>query len=293
MSRVAYTAFLRAAGHRVIETESAVWYDPRPGALTAFPLHREINPTPAELRKLLRRTFLLRYTSADRGIPSYFVGCDQSGYGMESLNSKARNQTRRALEQWQVVQRDGNWLAEHGKPLNRDTLIRQERALSASAERDWSRCCRAAHGRDGFEVWAAVSGPRIGAVALTFVFDEVAYILLQRSATAELPAYPNNALTFTMTQALLSRPAIRLAFYGMRSVGAPASLNHFKAGMGYTRRPVYESFVANRLVRLGLRPARALVLPLLRRFTPAKADALESIFAACKGVAEGSRACLP
>ena len=85
---------------------------------------------------------------------------------------------------------------------------------------------------------------KIGAVAVTFAMGDVVHILLQRSARCELGTYPNNALTFSMSEQLLKRPEMRTLFYGLRPLAAGDSLDHFKTGMAFRQIAVRATFPA-------------------------------------------------
>jgi hypothetical protein len=254
-----YCDFLRAIGHRVIQTASASWFDVYPRSYLAFPYHQAIEPGDTELRELFRSALMLRFTSESRGVNSYYVACDQKPYDLHSLTSKARNQTRRGLESWCVERVGCDWVAACGERLNAETLVRQGRQKSDFDSDHWRSFCGAAATRSGFEGWAATAKGKVGAVALTFVMGDVAYILLQRSARSELGTYPNNALSFTVTRELLGRPSIRMAFYGLRPLAASSSLEHFKLGMGYRQIPVMETVSTRPLLRPLVPAARLLI----------------------------------
>ncbi len=237
-----YADFLRAIGHSVIQTASAFWFDVHSHSFLAFPYHHSIEPAKDELKELFRSAVMLRYVSKSSGVESYYIACDQKPYTLNSLTSKARNQTRRGLENWNVEQVGCDWLALYGERLNADTLLRQGRRQSEFDQQRWQRFCKEAAARSGFEGWAAVAKGKVGAVALSFMMGDVAYIFLQRSSGSELGTYPNNALSFRMTEELLARPSIRMVFYGLRPLAASSNLDHFKLGMGYREVPVKECF---------------------------------------------------
>lgn len=256
MNAEVYADFLRRIGHKVVRTHSAYWFNTFRGSLIAFPYHRPISPSNDELKQLSRKAVLLRFVSETVGEESYYMACDQKPFTLGALTSKSRNQTRRGLEQCRVTSEDCIWLAQHGGALNRETLARQGRLSSDFSSTRWRDTCLAAAKYPGFEAWAAVSEGKVAAVAMSFCMGEVAYILLQRSAPSILGTYPNNALTFTITQQLLARSEIQMVFYGLRPLIASASLDHFKTGMGYRRFMVRESFWIAPLMRPCLRAVR-------------------------------------
>jgi len=261
-----YASFLRAIGHKVIRTESAYWFDVYPRTYLAFPYQRPIEPSAAELKELFRKAMMLRFAAKSGGVDSYYVACDEKPYSFATLSSKARNQTRRGLENWQVEPVDCEWLANYGAALNAETLARQGRRDSDFDSNRWRRVCTAAANYPGFEAWRAQLKDKTGAVALTFLMDDLACILLQRSSYSNLSTYPNNALTFEITRTLLARPNVRSTFYGLRALAATNSLDHFKTGMGYREFPMRESFLAAPFLRPLVPAVRFAIarLPVLR-----------------------------
>jgi hypothetical protein len=274
-----YAEFLEAIGHTVIKTRSAYWFDAFPWTRLAFPYHLPIQPDADELRGLFRKAVLLRYVSESSGIPSHYVACMDRAYGLGSLNTKARNQTRKGLEHWRVERVECKWLIEHGLPLNRDTLKRQGRPASSFSDDKWRRYCLGAAGRSGFEAWAAVSDTQVGAVLLAAQMGDVVHTLLQRSSTASLRTCPNNALTFAMTQDAMRRPEVRMVFFGLRALTVEEGLDHFKQNMGYQLVPIRERFHPAAPVRCFTRIAGGVVRQIARRSKSEKWNKMEALLA--------------
>lgn len=100
MSAAKYASFLKAIGHRVVRTESTWWFDVGPSIFMNFPYAPPIEPGQGELDELLRRRGLVaRYACRqEHGVLSFTMVCRDKSYGLLSLTTKARNQTRRGLQ---------------------------------------------------------------------------------------------------------------------------------------------------------------------------------------------------
>ncbi|MGQ9684112.1 MAG: hypothetical protein ACUVX9_16400, partial [Anaerolineae bacterium] len=123
----------------------------------------------------------------------------------------------------------------------------------------------AAEGLTGFEAWAALVDGRLAATMLTYQMGDYGHVLTAQSRREYLEARVNNALCFTMTQALLSRPSVRAILYSLHSLDAPSSVDEFKFRMGYAPKPVRQCVVFHpALAPLIRRGSHAVVRWLLR-----------------------------
>jgi hypothetical protein len=68
-------------------------------------------------------------------------------------------------------------------------------------------------------------------------------MLYQQCLRKYLSDHVNNALSFVVTQTMLSRPGVKSILYGLHSLDAPASVDEFKFRMGYTAKPVRQRVV--------------------------------------------------
>jgi hypothetical protein len=84
--------------------------------------------------------------------------------------------------------------------------------------------------------------------------DDCGYMLYQQCHRDFLEEHVNNALSFTVTAELLSRPSISSVLYGLHSLDAPPSIDEFKFRMGYEAKPVRQRIVFNPLGKLFLTP---------------------------------------
>jgi len=264
-----FAEFWQAQGYRVIETASCFWYNARRFSFMSIPYHREVAPGSSELRRLFftgpalaARFFPADDSEADRGL---FV-CSDRNYSLGSLGKKARNQTRRGLESCSVEQIDFEYLARHGQPINGDTWVRQGRSPKSMGDRQWRAYCAAAHPPD-FEAWGAFAEGELAAFLIAALVEDCLSILHQASATALLAAYPNNALTFTVTERRLACPQVSYISYGLKSLEDTSTLDHFKFQMGYRLKPRGDRVVLHPFLRplVGL-GGKQLVTAMARRW---------------------------
>jgi len=246
-----FAEFWRMQKCRVVRTPSCLWYSAWPFVFMSLPYHRAVVPTRSEVTRLLYRSpaAAIRYrdpTGTDGGL---FVRSDRS-YDLSSLERKARNQTRRGLEQCRIEQLDFAYLANHGPRLIEESCRRQGRdPWAVTGEASWQRYCRAASQFGDFEAWGSfVNGTLVAFLVAALVEDHYS-ILHQSSASAALRHYPNNALAFTITQQKLRLPEIGCVSYGLKSLDPTGGLDRFKLGMGYQIRPFGERVVLNPLLK--------------------------------------------
>ena len=284
MNAEIFAEWLRRQGHRVIRTASSYWYDAGPRVLQAFPYHWLIQPSSKELQGLLfgHGIAALRYsTSFDMpsGKVSYHVVLEgKTPYNMEALRAQARNGVRRGLGYCQIECIPMERLAEEGWLLQQDTLDRQGRRRSMS-QAEWQRICLAATDLPGFEAWGAIVEGELAASVLTARIDDVYCVPYAQSLSKYLNKHVNNALFYTFSRELLSRPGVSMIFYGLHSLDAPESVDEFKFRMGITPKPIRQHVVLSPL----LMPVRnsaghAIVDRLLQRYpdnpTLAKAEGM-------------------
>ena len=253
MNQEIFAEWLQRRGQQVRRTESSYWVDCGFRVYQAFPYHWLIQPGEKELSSLLKshHALGLRYsTPLDRpeGCLSYHAVFEESAYGLEKLGIKVRYNVRLGLKNCRVKQIAFEQLAQEGWRLQRDTLDRQGRKVTAPREY-WRTLCRAAVDLPGFEAWGAlVRGQLVGSL-ITFQMGDCCYLLYQQSLREFLPWKINNALSFVVTQTMVNRPGVKSILYGLHSLDAPASLDEFKFRMGYTAKPVRQRVVFHPCLR--------------------------------------------
>jgi hypothetical protein len=251
MTAGAFAEFWRFQGYKVIRTTSCFWYNVRPLVFLALPFHRRVTPSRGEsLRVLMGGPSLairfLNPAGADGGL---YI-CSNRAYDLPALEKKARNQTRRGLENCTIEQLDFAYLAEHGERLNEETCGRQGRNPHAVVGDAWQRYCEAASQTADFEAWGAFVDGGLGAFVVAALVEDHFSILHQSSATPSLRHYPNNALTFTVTKLKMSCPQVACVSYGLKSPDPRTrGTEEFKLNMGFELKPYGDSVVFNPLLK--------------------------------------------
>jgi hypothetical protein len=248
-----FAEWLRRQDYRVFETESSHWYSPGLGVYQAFPYHWVIQPSSAELNEFMRehRVLGLRYSTGldqSEGRLSYHAVYEGGDYGIDALGKWARKNVRRGLKNCTVEPVTFDRIAEEGWNLQLDTLKRQGRK-PGETQNQWRRRFLAASDLPGFGAWGALVAGNLAASVVTFRLEDFFYLLYQQCQGEYLAAHVNNALSFAVSQELLSRPGTRGAFYSLESFDAPESMDEFKFRMGYRAKPVRQRVVFNPVFR--------------------------------------------
>jgi hypothetical protein len=119
----------------------------------------------------------------------------------------------------------------------------------------------------GFEAWGALCDGELVASFLSFACDDCYTLHYLQSATAHLEHRVNNALFYTVSREVLSRPGISKIFAGLQSLDAPPSVDEFKFRMTYAAKPVRQRVVFHpRLAPLFSQVSHVVVRQVLRRF---------------------------
>jgi len=242
-----FAEWLRRQDYRVIRTKSSWWYQPNKYVWQAFPYHWIIEPEEDELMGLLKDTksFGLRYSTSLKskyGKLSYHAVYDSPDYGLSTLTHNNRHNVNRGLKRSQVKKTTFEELSGPGYALQIRTLRRQGRKLNVEKTK-WEIMCLAAGELEGFEAWGAFVEGELAASVITFQMNDCSYMLYQQCDERYLHKYVNNALSFTVTKELVSRPNIKSILYGLHSLDAPSDIDEFKFRMGYRPRPVKQRVV--------------------------------------------------
>lgn len=256
--------WLRRQGHRLVISESAIWYDPAPGMFQAFPYHPVIDPSEEELRQVFRegRARGLRYSApltSPVGKISYHVVCAKPSYGLEHVSRQSRQNIRKGLDYATYEPVSFTRLAKEGWALRAETLARQGR-LKAENAAWWKKLCLSAEGLPGFEAWGAFHGRTLVAALIVYLARDCYLMLYQQSLTEHLRFGVNNALGFAFTQKALARPGIKELYYGFQSLDAASDVDEFKFRMGYEAWPVRQRVLFHPALRPLMTPATLAVL---------------------------------
>jgi hypothetical protein len=271
-----YANFLRALGHRVVQTTSSYWYNASRFFFLSAPPHRVYDPPEEEIRAVLRclPCIGLRFAAPveGHGKLSYQIVCDNGDYSLEALSANIRSKVRRGLKRCEVGPAPLSLIATAGRQAHHDTLARQGRDGVLIGE-SWERFWAAAAATAGFEGWGAWNGGELAAFLVTVTFEDAVEFLLARSCSDRLGAYPNNALLFYVTQEMLVRRRVPAITFGLESLEPVGPLDQFKFAMGFRPRSIRQRVVFHPLVRILLR--RGAVRAVFRRWTDRRgADAV-------------------
>ena len=268
----AMAEFFERLGHKIIYSPNATWYEVQPRALLSCPYYKLVEPKEEELEDLIQRekVWIIRYPTNlnNYGFLSTLAVNTNSNYDLSSQHQKARNQTRRALEQCVVEQIDFDYLLEHGLSLNIDTAQRQGRESQYADADYWKKYCQAAKTVNGVTVWGAFVEGKLASFLISIEVGDWAEWVVNHSATALRDRYPNNALAFTVGQHYLVKMKFAGICYGLGSLEHTPELNHFKERMGWTLKPIKQRLVYARSMRLVCSLAQEPILKLLQGISP-------------------------
>jgi hypothetical protein len=247
MNAEIFAKWLRQQGFRVMHTASSYWFEANPQVYQAFPYHWVIQPAEEELSDFLRKTraLALRYsTPLDHpfGCISYHAVCYQPRYNLENLDRRSRQNVRAGLKNCRVEAIPLELLAKEGWALEVDTAKRQVRRLMTD-KAAWERRYKSAADLQGFEAWGALVDGRLVASLFGIQIDDCCELISQQCHKDFLGARVNNALSFVVTQTVLSRAGIRSIFYTLQSLDAPPNVDEFKFRMGYTAKALRQRVV--------------------------------------------------
>jgi hypothetical protein len=212
------------------------------------------------------RGFVARYACPlAAGVASFQLVVDEVNYELASLSGKARNQTRRGLENCTVRQvAIGELEGQGALRLSRDTLERQGGTIATSHDSYWRQYLAAAADTRTMEAWGAYCEGNLASFLIACRLDDCMNVLIVRSHRDWLKRYPNNAMVYTFTREAIARDFVSQVSFGLASLRAGLEkLDHFKEGMGYVRRPIGQRIELHPLLRVA---ARTPLLGAIRRF---------------------------
>ncbi|RMG35866.1 MAG: GNAT family N-acetyltransferase [Methanobacteriota archaeon] len=246
MSAEAYADFLARMGHAVRKVGGVYWFNAHPHVYMSFPFQKLVDPFSVDWSDVSQEDgWCARFPcSIEIGRPSYRIIVDNPEYGLKCLTSKARNQTRRGLENCEVRPVDFRELAEMGMSLNLETMERQGRKASRDFQVYWRRYYYEASRTSGAHAWGAFVNGDLAAYLIGFIMDRVSHILIVRSSRMYLKKYPNNALISEYIRNMMHQGLVDEVSIGLESIqDEMQSLDHFKLGMGFRKEPVGQRIV--------------------------------------------------
>lgn len=271
MNAAAFAEFFSAIGTKTMRTDSCFWYNPQPLQFKSLPIHSYVQPSPAEIAKVLMRgpAFALRYPTPPQvyGPRGAMYVCYDRNYDLSSLSQNVRCRTRRGLARCRIEQVDFTFLSSHGYALTKETTLRQMGTLPTSTETEWHRFCEVAGGQRDFEAWGAFVEERLATFIVGILVEDCYYIHLQKSSSSLLRYYPNNALLFTVMKTKLACPQVRFLSHGPKALAVGKGLEYYKTSMGFTLEPFTDQIIFNPLLKpLLMWKGDAIVSRLLQRY---------------------------
>jgi hypothetical protein len=255
-----YEEYLRLMGHQVVKTSSFLWINTRPRYFQPSPpfiLEGEYGVEAAEVL-IKTKAFACRWFSRaespvstmDRNgaVKLYVV---EPPYELAQLHPKARNQTRRGLERFEVqkVKLDEG-IEENALSVYRDNVLRlQLMKTDAQIIEKWGRWMQAIRDSKCTEFWCAKYEGKICAFTVVVQTPWGKEIVLQRSHSGSLKLYPNNALVYTVVKESFNQGASLVSFGLSAFAGGRNSLDHFKCNMGFGATPLQEHFLWHPAIR--------------------------------------------
>ena len=253
--------FFGSLGHKIVQTKSCFWYSSQRFLYKNLPIHRSVEPSRSELTKVMLRgaALAIRYPESpgDATPDGGMYICSDQNYEFASLSANARSHTRRGLARCTVARMDFKDLAVQAYPLITETNLRQTGKQPHRSESEWKTFCALADRWPDLEAWGAFVDGELAAFIVAMLAEDCYYIHLQKSASALLKHYSNNALLFTVMKTALARPEVGFVANGQIALAAKEGLFHFKTSMGFEIHPFKEQMVFNPLIRPGLWAGKA------------------------------------
>ena len=250
-NNISYEKFLQSRGHRVIHSDE-LWYNVRP-FIYQTANYFVAKPTKSELVYRNFPAIACRWFEQSKSVEEAdtILYLCKPPYNLEMLSKKARNQTKRGLE---------NFLISSIKPedryfsilediyidnLSRLRLLRNDK----NRRKAWKNWWKTIKDVRDLELWVAEHNNVIGAFVITTKKGGGVEIVLERSSSVSLPFYPNNALIYSLTKTSFENGAEYVS-YGLEQFVQKknsVTLSHFKLGMGYTPNYLKERYSLNPL----------------------------------------------
>lgn len=233
--------FHQVFGNEPLRAGDALFYRPKPFVYQMVPADTDKNiakDVVPEVFASVKNTLGVRYFQRaviDRGGVISMLLCTPP-YDFSSIESKARNQTRRGLERvvckcvfWKDCDEDELFCVYEDNAM-RLSLFKNRKALLQR----WEKWKKVLAESDLLDIWVAKKNERIVAFILVAPFyQHGGEILLHRSLRSALKDYPNNALLYVLLNYYFDR-GWEYVSYGLRSwQDADSGLLHFKHNMGF------------------------------------------------------------
>ncbi len=256
----AFAEFMRMRGRRTAAGCGTLWYSTSGGFFMSLPLHRVVDPDPADLDRLMWRVRAagVRFPSETwRGMPGGLYVCRTRPYGIANVHRGMRSKVHRGTNDCQVRRVSESELFSQGFALNLDTLRRQQRSDPEFDRREnWRRLVRAVYTCPGIEAVGAFVGDSLAAYAITCREGGWLHVLHRMSSERLMDHCPNHALDFLLTRRTMEDPGLEAISLGWQSLRAVEGLHVYKLRLGYEcvpqnfvirLQPALKALLANRI----------------------------------------------
>ena len=208
----------------------------------SLPFWRPLDAVPQGIETLFAETeaLVLRFPgspSLSLGQPSHLLLASRP-YDLSSLHPKARNQTRRGLENCSVKPISFERLAEAGYEAILDTAQRQ--GVPPQGKGSFEGMCKLMGHYPCWIAWGAHVGDRLAAFLIALHINDSVSVVVERSVTDLLSLRPNNALVYEFTKWALTEANMECVSFGMGALEGDEAQDHFKARMGYQMLPIVD-----------------------------------------------------
>jgi hypothetical protein len=276
--------FMELRGRRIVKACGTTWCLGPGRFLMSLPYHTLLDPDPLELRSMIRETkaFGARFPSASwSGLESGIYVMRAPEYGLESVHEQHRERVHQGMQTYHVRPATKTQLLNQGRALNLELMARYGRYDPELGERRrWETFVEAAFACSAISVPAAFRGSRMAAYMITCREHRWLHILHHMSPQEPLAGFPNEVLTYSVTQQAAADPAVDVISYGYVPLCTADSLHEYKVSFGYDvtphhaaiqLHPVLDAIFNSRLARAAVHVARCI----RREYQPAQT--LESI----------------
>ena len=237
MQPSAMARFFSLRGRRTIRACGAVWYMVPGRFLMSLPYQAMLDPTPEELRRMMREAgaFGARFPSRTQsGLDNGLYMLRGGDYRIETLHIKHRPRLRRGLQHFELRPAEKSELLAQGLSLNLSTMARQGRFDREFGEAGpWERFVEAAFACPEISFPAAFAGDHLAAYMVTCREEGWLHILHQMSRREDLVNCPNHALTYAVSKAGAEDPSLDGVCYGCMPLFAADGLHEYKLRFGY------------------------------------------------------------
>jgi hypothetical protein len=245
--------FYREAGHRVIESAGATWFDASPRVFQSLPGSRLVDPPREELGRFVRSERLAGVqfaTGAEYGLSSCAYAVREKGYGLESTHRAFRQNVVRGMEECEVRELDFGEVERLGPAVNAEALARRgtrdPRFLDPVR---WRRLCAAGRTSPGAGALGSFHAGRLAAYLVYLVDSGTCHGLHMLSSDWGRPHRANHLLYFEFTRRMIARPDVACVSTGLRPIPAAGEIDRFKRQAGYRTEPCRLAAVLHPAVR--------------------------------------------